>query len=183
MVDKGPSNPLDLTENEFRRMLDISEHYFSEAKRCRAGKAYLAGTVMVGAALEAALMCMVACDSSKIAAWTGAPRWRHRLKPLPRWSITELIEAGEFAGWLPRSLRGSGWDSSRALPGDYAELLREFRNLVHPARYSQDFAHERFTKNLLNRLLNIYSGAVFPQFDEIANSKLPARTRKESIGR
>jgi hypothetical protein len=73
------------------------------------------------------------------------------------------MDAGEFAGWLPRSLRGSGWDSSRALPGDYAELLREFRNLVHPARYGHDFAHKRLTRNLLNRLLNIYSGVAVDQ--------------------
>ena len=65
MVDK-PSNPLDLNEKEYRAMLDSSERYFSEAKRCRAGKAYLAGIVMVGAALETILMCMVCCDSKRL---------------------------------------------------------------------------------------------------------------------
>jgi hypothetical protein len=174
MVDK-PSNPLHLNEKEYRAMLDISERYFSEAKRCRAGKAYLAGIVMVGAALETILMCMVCCDSKKIAAWDGAPEWRHELKPLRRWSMTELMDAAEFAGWLPKALRGSAWDSGRALPGDYAEVLRQFRNLVHPNRYLQHFPHERFSKKLLNRLLNIYAGAIFPQFDEIASPSSPAQ--------
>jgi len=40
---------------------------------------------------------------------------RQQLKPLMKWSMSELMAAGEFAGWLPRSLRGSRWDSDRFL--------------------------------------------------------------------
>ena len=63
-----------------------------------------------------------------------------------------------------------------------AEVLRQFRNVVHPNQYLQHFAHERFSKKLLNRLLNIYDGAIFPQFERNSELKFASTTARTAEG-
>lgn len=48
-----------LTEDETREFWRLYRFYWREAKRCKKAKAYLAGCVMMGSALESLLMLMV----------------------------------------------------------------------------------------------------------------------------
>ncbi len=50
-----------LTEEQYNEVFRLSRAYYREAHRCRDGKAYLAGCVMMGAALEASLLAFVDC--------------------------------------------------------------------------------------------------------------------------
>jgi hypothetical protein len=50
---------LELDDNDQAEILRLARFYLNEAKRCEKAKAYLAGCVMLGAALEASLILMV----------------------------------------------------------------------------------------------------------------------------
>lgn len=44
----------------------------------------------------------------------------------------------------------------KAARGDYAEIIRQCRNLVHPTRYLDDLGNMRTTRKRLDFLLEVY---------------------------
>ena len=45
------------------------------------------------------------------------------------------------SNWLPSGLElGGEWDDEKAGIGDYAEAVRQLRNLVHPANYLTNYS-------------------------------------------
>ena len=75
----------------------------------------------------------------------------NKQKPLLEWSLGELIDAARDSGWLPTGLaQEDDWNPRKAkIKGDYANVLKQIRNLVHPNRYITDFPKSRMTKRRL----------------------------------
>ena len=122
---------------------------------------YLGGCALAGAALEALLLAMVHLYREEVEAAARVAKVRGKPKPLLEWNLGELLEAAAGASWLPAGLkRGSTWDSRRARIGDYAEALRQIRNLVHPGCYLREHSPSRVTSRYLARSLDIVSVAV-----------------------
>jgi hypothetical protein len=66
------------------------------------------------------------------------------------------FEGGKAANWLPSGLTsGADRDRRKAKVGDYAEVVRIVRNLVHPARYVEDHYRSRVTAKILRRQFEI----------------------------
>jgi hypothetical protein len=62
----------------------------------------------------------------------------------------ELLRVAKAADWLPAALDlNDPWDGKKARVGDYAEVVRQLRNLAHPARYREDLSGTRFTGRYL----------------------------------
>jgi hypothetical protein len=135
----------DTQEAELRRLLRF---YQRETGRCRNAKAYLAGCVMAGAELETALLLMVAAYPKEAAATNKLPRQKKTTKPLLEWHLGELLRVAKAAGWLPAALDHAKdeWNGKKAKIGDYAEVVRDIRNLAHPARYMEDHYKKRVTQ-------------------------------------
>ena len=84
------------------------------------------------------------------------PQRKSKPKPLLKWDLVELLRVAKAAGWLPAGLKmDEDWDSKKARVGDYAEVVRQMRNLAHPARYLQDHSRRRVTKKYLQRQFEI----------------------------
>ena len=67
-----------------------------------------------------------------------------------------MLRVAKVAGWLPASLKLDGdWDWKMAKVGDFAEVVREVRNLAHPSKYARDHAKSRVTKKYLERQFEI----------------------------
>lgn len=82
------------------------------------------------------------------------------IKPLAEWSLAELLAVAKERGWLPSSLSLSEeWDEKKAHIGDWAEILRQIRNLIHPTRYMRDLPSKRITKRYLEALFEIFEVA------------------------
>ena len=47
------------------------------------------------------------------------------------------------------------WSQKKARTGDYAEVVRMVRNLVHPARYRRDHFRSRVTQKYLQRQFEV----------------------------
>jgi hypothetical protein len=79
------------------------------------------------------------------------------LKPLPKWKFIELLRVAKAAGWLPSALNvdHDGWNTRKARIGDYAEVVRMVRNLVHPASYAAEHYRSRVTARYLKQQFEV----------------------------
>lgn len=140
-------------EAELRRLLGF---YRRESDRCKDARAFLAGCVMAGAELETALLLMVSGYPEDVIASSKLPRKNSQIKPVLDWNLSELLIVAKATGWLPAALAygNDEWDHKRAKIGDHAEILREMRNLAHPARYIEDHFGKRVTKKHLEMVFD-----------------------------
>ncbi len=149
----------DLSEKNFNELLRLTRMYHREARRCEGAKSYLAGCIMAGAALEALLVAMLhlygdELEGSAVAMSKGRP------KPLLGWTLFEMLNVARNAKWLPTGLElGANWNTRLARIGDYAEVLRQIRNLIHPSRYLLDQSPSRITKRYLTSSIEIFEAA------------------------
>ncbi len=165
-----------LTDEEFKEVLRLAKVYKRQAEKCREAKAYLAGCVMIGAAFEATLLSQAHCHEYVIQEWKGS-----KAKLLKQWSFAELLDAAKHFNWLPSQLsRGEEFDDKRAQIGDYAEVVRELRNLVHPARYATDLSGKSVTKRYLEVSFKVVDTAVDWLLDEL---KLYVKVGKDELKR
>jgi hypothetical protein len=145
-----------LTEDEERELWRLQRYYWKEALRCEQTKAYLAGCVMLGSALETVLILMISLYHDEAHRTGKAPHNKGKPKPLLKWDLIDLIAVAKAAGWLPAGLKlGDDWDWKQARVGDFAEVVRMVRNLAHPARYLKDHPRGRVTKKYLQRQFEI----------------------------
>jgi len=145
-----------LTENEERELYRLSRFYWKEALKCVNAKSYLAGCVMLGSALEALLMLMVNCYNEEAVATGRTPKRKGNTKPLVDWDLAQLLTVAKSADWLPSALDlAEDWNSKKAKIGDYAEVTRLVRNLVHPGSYLKEHSPSRITAKYLQRQFEV----------------------------
>jgi hypothetical protein len=150
-----------LTDEQTNELQRLLRFYHAEAQRCRDARAYLAGCVAAGAALETGLILMVSLYPEEAVATGKYPTTRKKIRPLLDWRFDALLAVAKKANWLPSGLdrETDDWDGRRAKVGDYAEVVREIRNLAHPARYLQDHTNKRVTRRHLESVLNSVEAA------------------------
>jgi hypothetical protein len=78
---------------------------------------------------------------------------RHCRENIPI-SISGLIEP-TASGYLLRWIWRTNWSSRKARIGDNAEVVRQVRNLAHPARYAADHYRSRVTAKYLQRQFEV----------------------------
>jgi hypothetical protein len=149
-----------LTEEQYNEVLRLAGTYYREAHRCKDGKAYLAGCIVIGAALEASLLAFANCYPGEARSSTVAPTKGGTIKPLAKWSLAELLAVAKEQGWLPSSLSlDEEWNGKKAQIGDWAEELRKIRNIIHPVRHMLDLPRKRITKRYLEGAFEIFEVA------------------------
>lgn len=145
-----------LTNEEEKELSRLNKFYFEEVKRCESAKAYLAGCVMLGSALETLLILMINAFSEEADQTGKVPMKKGQPKPLLDWQFVELLRVAKAAKWLPSALDlNDDWSSRKARIGDYAEVVRQVRNLAHPARYVEDHQRKRVTAKYLQRQFDV----------------------------
>jgi hypothetical protein len=147
-----------LSDNEERELYRLLRFYWREAERCQEAKAYLAGSVMAASALEALLMAMVNVYADDAEASGAAPVKKGQIRPLVNWDLSELVEVAKTTSWFPFSLDpDEDWDGRKAKVGDYVEVARMIRNLVHPGFYLREHSPSRVTAKYLRQQLEVLS--------------------------
>jgi len=139
----------------------ISVNYKREAEKCYKAKAYLSGCILIGAAMEGLLLVTVNCFDFLIHDVKSAPKVKGKIKKLESWKLHELIKVAKELHWFSSGLSpDEQWNGAKAQIGDYIEVLRQIRNLVHPARYANDMGKKKVTKKYLESCFNILDAAV-----------------------
>jgi hypothetical protein len=145
-----------LSDEEERELWRLSTAYWKEALKCEEVKAFLAGSVMLGSALETLLILMVNCYPEEAQRTGLVPRKKGVERPLLTWGLADLLKVAKAANWLPSGLTlGGDWDRRKGKVGDYAEVVRTVRNLVHPARYVEDHYRSRVTAKHLRQQFEV----------------------------
>src|ERR1700733_9688753 len=113
-----------LSDNEEKEFYRLQKLYWREALRCQKAKAYLAGCVMLGSALETLLILMANVYSDEVDQTGKVPTVRGKPKPLLDWQFVELLRVAKAAQWLPSALNlEDRWSNRKARIGDYAEVV------------------------------------------------------------
>lgn len=147
-----------LDDSQFNELLRIGTFYYCEARKCNDVRAWAAGCVMLGAALEADLMAMSAIYRNDVAACDKLPgRKRGSVKPLLKWNLGELLDVAKELDWLPVD-ESLGSDPKDWLIGTHAQVIRILRNLIHPGRYLKDFPGYRITEDELTASFKVLDG-------------------------
>jgi len=85
-----------LSDDEERELYRLSSLYWKEALRCEEAKAFLAGSVLLGSALETLLILMVNCYPEE-AELTGLIPMRKKVgRPLLEWDLADLLRVAGF---------------------------------------------------------------------------------------
>jgi hypothetical protein len=84
-------------DDEARELWRVSRFYLKEAMRCEVAKAYLAGCVMIGSALETLLILMVDANSAEAEQSGRVPTKKGKPKPLLDWQFAELLRVANAA--------------------------------------------------------------------------------------
>jgi hypothetical protein len=160
----------------------ILNFYEAEAQRCRKTEAFLAGCVMASAVLEASLLSVAECYPEQARSSCKAPRGN---KPFDRWTLAQLLDVAKDLGWLPAQLTygEDEFDSERALVGDYAEVVREIRNLVHAGRYLADYKDD-VTEDQLTlsfEVLQAVSDHLYAKVEQSLLAEMGRRDAQDSI--
>ncbi|MBI3089596.1 MAG: hypothetical protein HYY96_02930 [Candidatus Tectomicrobia bacterium] len=140
---------------DIRRLVELADYSRQEAIGCLRSEAYFAGCLVVGTALEAALLALVIWHPQDVHKATSTPRHKNgTLRPYTQWSLSHLVEVADELNWIPKDL--SKWlpegeqkkmqvddhTLDHLMPGfqciDFLHLLIRVRNLVHPYRYLKE---------------------------------------------
>ena len=147
-------------ESDVEQLYAVQKRFEDEAEKCAKGGAYYAATVMIGSAMEAALLsaCLKHLDHVMYVRDLMSKSERPRRENPKRWSLVDLERVAAAAGWLPDFVVGDRRVSSRSL----VDELRSLRNLAHPSLHLTDainrdmeskYAIARAAYNLLKRYL------------------------------
>ena len=122
---------------DVRALKDIAVRHEEEASRAASAKAYTAGVILLGAALEGLLL--IRCLRSKQKAIRTASALPKKQRPQfpedpAKWWFETLITTCLAAGWLPRISTEYALYAPEAL----ADILRNMRNLVLPGRCARE---------------------------------------------
>jgi len=119
-----PSMNVLCTEPRLARLLEVR---WQETERCLASAAYLSALVIMGSLLEGALYAWVTQHADDAKASTALPRDRvsGRAIEFSQWSLSDLINVSYERLWIQQDIR------------DFSHVLRDYRNLVHPAKQRQ----------------------------------------------
>jgi hypothetical protein len=132
-----------------------SRLYWKEALRCEEAKAFLAGSVMLGSALETLLLLMVNVYPEEAERTGCVPMRKGVARPLMQWKLADLLKVAKAANWLPSGLNSKDETGEKRKWATDAEVVRMVRNLVHPARYAEDHYRSRVTAKYLQRQFDV----------------------------
>lgn len=149
-----------IRNREYEKLLRLAALLHRESVRCLGAKAYVAGCAAASAALGALLLVMLHVYADEVDAAGQVVMFRGRAKHVFDWKFSEMLRVASGMGWLPTGLpKGGKWITRRAKIGDYAEVLRQTRNLIHPARYVLDLSPARVPKRYLEGSIEVFEVA------------------------
>lgn len=132
-----------LSQSRSNRLLKLINGYDREVRRCAKVRAYHAACILLGAQLEGMLLAICDMYPKEVRKWfRQQPPKQRPQNAIDQWRLDSLSRVARDLGWLPTR------SSSRAprKAGDWIDLLRELRNLVHPGKHLRDYPKIRIGK-------------------------------------
>ena len=150
----------DFSLDEQDRIQNLAFEYRNEAEKCQSAGAYLSGCILMGSALEALLLTTINCFPQLVLKAKSVPKKNGKIKHFAEWGLADLIKVANELTLLPSGLSpNDDWNTANAQIGDYTDIIRQIRNLVHPGRYLKELGWEKIPKEYLEACFNIVDAA------------------------
>ena len=118
-------------DRAFDLLLKVYSDFCMEAEKCYHAEAYLAGCIMLGAALEAILLCLLDAFRENLAQWQNSSPETHAAKGLGK-----ILDTVWEHGWMPSDTHTVElWGGRFVSFEECATQLRHIRNLIHPGAH------------------------------------------------
>lgn len=129
-----------VTGQRYDALLSLINRYHSEAKKAARARAYYAACVLIGSALEGSLLAMCTLRAKDVEHHLAGLAPNHRPpKAAQDWVLNQLLAVAAALQWLPA--RPNKYSRTRL--ADWAHLVRELRNLVHPGKHVREYPRVR----------------------------------------
>lgn len=136
---------------------DVVRARLDEIEKCLVAEAPLAVIFLVGSTLEGLLADLARSLASDYTGSSAAPKVRDVVKPLPAWTLAELIRVSQAVGVLRKDVMS------------HADHVREFRNYIHPRQQiSENFEPRMITARIAQQVL-------FATLEDLAKLAAPER--------
>jgi len=145
---------------KLEKTLELFRLYREEAQKCGDAGAHLAGCVLLGSALEAALLAMAQCFPEDVRRTIEAHKSKELARPPSEWSLSQLLLLSRDLRWLPSAGPSTDrFNPDKAKIGDYAEVVRAIRNLLHPSIYLRECPDKSISEKHLRFSFEVLDGA------------------------
>jgi hypothetical protein len=125
-----------VTGRRYDTLLSLITRYHSEAEKAAKARAYYGACVLIGSALEGSLLAMCTIRAKDVEQYVAglAPKQRPP-KAAQNWVLNQLLAVAAALQWLPARPN----KHSRTRLAEWAQLIRELRNLVHPGKHIREY--------------------------------------------
>lgn len=164
MTISGSVRLKSLGPRRFVELVNLIGRFDREAQRCAKARAYYAACVLQGAVLEGLLLAV--CDGylDEVCNYLLAvPKTQRPKGQIGNWSLDALIRIANALNWLPVR---TGMKGPRKI-GDWLELVKELRNLVHPGKHARAYPHVRLRKAHFSDSFSIVHAATDYLWDKV----------------
>jgi hypothetical protein len=111
-------------------LTELLRKRLDEARTCREYGAHLSSVIMLGSVLEGVLHDVAMQHKAEAYRCRLAPKDRDgKPRPIGDWQLVQLVDVAHACGWIELDARR------------FSHELREYRNMVHPARELADMHH------------------------------------------
>jgi len=136
---------------------DVVRARLDEIAKCLEVGAPLAVIFLVGSTLEGLLADLARSHASDYTGSSAAPKVQGVVKPLPKWTLAELIVVSRALGVLRKDVMS------------HADHVREFRNYIHPRQQiAENFEPRMITARIAQQVL-------FATLEDLAKLAAPER--------
>jgi hypothetical protein len=137
---KAARNFRPVSGQRYDALLKLIVRYRNEAEKAAKVRAYYAACILIGSALEGSLLAMCTARAEDVEdCLAGLPRNQRPPKAAQDWTLNQLLAVAAALQWLPA--RPNKYSRTRL--ADWAHLIRELRNLVHPGKHIREYPRVR----------------------------------------
>lgn len=167
-----------LSKGRFNNLIRLINAYDREVQRCTKARAYYAASAFLGAQLEGMLLGMCDLFPEDVRKWFAKlpPKERRKKNAIDRWDLDTLFRVARDLEWLPARSNPRGHYKI----GDWVNLIKEMRNLVHPGRHLRDYPKLRIGNTHLRDAKDVFNAANSWLMAKIGDDLERAIKREES---
>jgi hypothetical protein len=166
-----------LSKGRFNNLIRLVNEYDREVRRCTKARAYYAANALLGAQLEGMLLGMCDLFPEEVRKWfADLPSGQRPKNAIEKWDLATLSRVARDLKWLPARSKPRGHYKI----GDWVDLVREMRNLVHPGRHLRDYPKLRIRNTHLSNAKDVFNAANSWLMAKIGDDLERAIKREES---
>lgn len=158
-------------------LLKLIGRYRNEAEKAAKARAYYAACITLGAAFEGLLLAMCCMREDDVETYIAKLDPKNRPpKKVERWDLHHMLPVATAFQWLPARAN----KHSRTRLAEWARLIQELRNLVHPGMHIREYPNLKVTKGNWRDAQSIFELSL-SSIEDLVHSDLRAEMRKRGF--